>query len=189
MDVIKLLVADHNRLRGLFARFRDAQKDADSTAMIEVAGRIFDELKVHTTLEEEIFYPAVYVTTYELAEQVDEAVQEHHLADTLMGELGQVEAASDEWQAKMAVLIEMVEHHAGEEETSMFPQTRSQLRSATLETMANRVEGRKLSLGVPVLEDMLDLTKEELVELAREQRIPGRSKMSREELAATVSPG
>lgn len=189
MDVITLLVADHNRVRGLFAQFRDAQREADSTAMVEVAGRIFDELKVHTTLEEEIFYPAIYVTTYEMAEQVDEAVQEHHVADTLIGELGQVEAASDEWQAKMAVLIENVEHHAGEEERSMFPHARSQLRSATLETMANRIEGRKLSLGVPVLEDKLDLTNEVLIELAREQRIPGRSKMSHEELAATVSPG
>lgn len=189
MDVITLLIADHNRVRGLFAQFREAQEAADSAAMVEAAGKIFDELKVHTTLEEEIFYPAMYVTTYELASQVDEGVQEHHLVDVLIEELGEIEPGCDEWQAKMAVLIEMVEHHAGEEESSMFPQARSQLRSQTLESMAIRVEGRKLSLGAPVVEDKLDLTKAELIGLAREQRIPGRSKMSREELAATVAPG
>ncbi|MEA3078080.1 MAG: hypothetical protein QOF60_2988, partial [Actinomycetota bacterium] len=37
--------------------------------------------------------------------------------------------------------------------------------------------------------DKIDLTTEELTTLAKEQEIPGRSKMSREELAATVAPG
>ena len=70
----------------------------------------------------------VHDATSELGETVDEGIQEHHVVKVLMAELGQVEAAADEWVAKMMVLIENVEHHAEEEEKEMFPSVRSTLR-------------------------------------------------------------
>jgi len=80
-----------------------------------------------------------------------------------------------------------VEHHAEEEEKEMFPPLRRSM-ADQLEQMATRLEARKAELGAPVLADKIDLTKEELLELARDQEIPGRSGMSQEELAATVGP-
>ena len=88
MNALDLLIADHNRVRGLFARFNTAKDAQDTTAMVELAGKIFDELAVHTTIEEEIFYPAVHDTTEEIAETVDEGVEEHHVVKVLMEELG-----------------------------------------------------------------------------------------------------
>jgi hemerythrin superfamily protein len=143
---------------------------------------------VHTTIEEEVFYPAVHDVDEEISETVDEGIQEHHVAKVLMDELVAVAPGSDEWQAKMAVLIENVEHHAEEEEAEMFPPLRRQL-GAELEQLALRLEERKAELGAAVLADKIDLTKEQLLELARAQEIPGRSSMSHEELAATVAPG
>jgi hemerythrin superfamily protein len=189
MNAIDLLIADHNRVRGIFKRFNEAKEAEDETAMIELAGKIFDELTVHTTIEEEIFYPAVHDTSDEISEVVDEGVQEHHVVKTLMEELGKVEPAGEDWVAKMAVLIENVEHHAEEEEKEMFPPLRSSCGSDQLTALAEQLEERKASLGAPVLADKIDLTKEELVKLAQEQEIPGRSQMSHEELAATVAPG
>jgi hemerythrin superfamily protein len=188
MNALDLLIADHNRVRGLFTRFKSAKDAEDKTEMIELAGKIFDELTVHTTIEEEIFYPAVHDTTDDIAETVDEGVQEHHVVKGLMEELGQVEGGSDEWVAKMSVLIENVEHHAEEEEKEMFPPLRNPL-SEELEEMVARLEERKAELGAPVLADKIDLPKEQLLNLAQEQEIPGRSSMSQEELAATVAPG
>jgi hemerythrin superfamily protein len=188
MNALDLLIADHNRVRGLFARFKAAEEAKDEVAMIELAGKIFDDLTVHTTIEEEIFYPEVHDTTDEIAETVDEGIQEHHVVKVLMQELGQVDAGSDEWNAKMAVLIENVEHHAEEEESEMFPPLRSKLAADRLEEMATRLEARKSELGAPVSADKADLTKEQLLDLAREQEIPGRTEMSKEELAATVAP-
>jgi hemerythrin superfamily protein len=188
MNALDLLIADHNRVRGLFTRFKSAQDRDDPTAMVEIAGKIFDDLTVHTTIEEEIFYPAVHDTTAEIADTVDEGLQEHHVVKVLMEELGQVEAGSDEWIAKMTVLIENVAHHADEEESDLFPPLRRPL-SAELEAMTPRLETRKRELGAPVLADKIDLTKEELLDLAKDQEIPGRTKMSQEELAATVAPG
>jgi len=187
MNALDLLIADHNRVRGLFARFKSAKEAEDTTRMIELAGTIFDELTVHTTIEEEIFYPEVHDADPEIAETVDEGLQEHHVVKVLMEELGQITGGSEEWVAKMAVLIENVEHHAEEEEKEMFPPLRRSM-ADQLEQMATRLEARKAELGAPVLADKIDLTKEELLELARDQEIPGRSGMSQEELAATVGP-
>jgi hemerythrin superfamily protein len=188
MDAIDLLTADHNRVRGLFTRFRAAHDEERTEEMIELAAKIFQELEVHTTIEEEIFYPDVHDQDGEVAEIVDEGIQEHHVVKVLMEELPQVEAGSDEWVAKMMVLIENVEHHAEEEEKEMFPPVRSERDGAALEQLAAQMEERKASLGAPVLADKIDLTKQELQELATAQEIPGRSKMSQEELAATVAP-
>jgi hemerythrin superfamily protein len=186
MNALDLLIADHNRVRGLFARFRSAHDAKDDTTAIEVAGKIFDELEVHTTIEEEIFYPAIHDTDEEIGETVDEGLQEHHVVKVLMEEIGQVEPAGEEWVAKMTVLIENVEHHAEEEEKELFPPLRSKCDAGTLDDIADKMEQRKAALGAPVLADKIDLPKEELLELAREQEIPGRSTMSQEELAATV---
>ncbi len=189
MDAITLLTADHNRVRGLFTRFRDAQESDDEAAMAELADKICTELEVHTTIEEEIFYPNVREGSQELRETVDEGLQEHHVVDVLMNELRELEAGSDDWVAKVTVITENVEHHAEEEEKEMFPQVRKRFDSSTLESLASELEARKAALGAPVLKDKADLSKQELLDLAREQQIPGRSKMDHEQLAATVAPG
>ncbi|MDQ3979786.1 MAG: hemerythrin domain-containing protein, partial [Actinomycetota bacterium] len=59
MDALSLLTADHNRVRGLFARFQEAEESEDTAQMAQLAEKIFTELEVHATIEEEIFYPAV----------------------------------------------------------------------------------------------------------------------------------
>ncbi len=188
MHAIDLLIADHNRVRGLFAQFKAAHEKDDSGTMSEVALKIFEDLEVHTTIEEEIFYPAVHDTTKDIGETVDEGIQEHHVVKVLMAEIKQLPDASEEWVAKLQVLIENVEHHAEEEEKEMFPTLRSKLPDEKLEQLAEQMEARKQQLGAPTLADKIDLDKNVLVELAKEQEIPGRSKMDHEELAATVAP-
>ena len=119
---------------------------------------------------------------------MDAGIQEHHVVKMLMEELGALSAEQDEWVAKMAVLIENVEHHADEEESDMFPKVRSNSSADQREELGQQLEGRKAELGAPTLADKIDLTLEELKSLAQEQEIPGRSTMSQEELAATVAP-
>jgi hemerythrin superfamily protein len=188
MDAIALLTADHNRVRGLFTRFQAAEEEKDTALMLELGAKIVTELEVHTTIEEEIFYPAVKQADEELKETVDEGIEEHHVADTLIQEIKQLSPDDDAWAAKMKVLIESVEHHAEEEEQEMFPGTRKAFDAAALEDLGVRLEARKAELGAPTSADKEHLTTEALQELAREQEIPGRSSMKREELVATVDP-
>ena len=188
MDALSLLTADHNRVRGLFARFQTAEEEKDAATMMELAAKIIVELEVHTTIEEELFYPEIKGANEEIKDVVDEGVEEHHVAKTLIEEIKGLTPEDDAWAAKMKVLIESVEHHAEEEEQEMFPEVRKALDKAQLEDMGMRLEARKAQLGAPTAADKEHLTTEQLRELATEQEIPGRSKMDREELVATVDP-
>jgi hemerythrin superfamily protein len=189
MDSTALLTADHNRVRGLFTRFKEAQEAEDAGTMAGLAEQIFTELKVHTTLEEEIFYPEVRRGDEELEDMVAEGLEEHHVVDVLMEEAQALTPGDEDWVAKLTVLIENVEHHADEEESELFPQVRSVFASEDREEQASRLEARKAQLGAPTVADKEHLSVEDLRRLAQEQEIPGRSSMDREELLATVAPG
>jgi len=188
MDALSLLIADHNRVRGLFARFQSAEEEKDATQMMELAAEIIVELEVHTTIEEEIFYPAVQGADEELKDSVDEGIEEHHVAKVLIEEITMLTPDDDAWVAKMKVLIESVEHHATEEEEEMFPETRKNFDKSALEQLGAQLEARKAEFGAPTAADKEHLSTEELKELAKEQEIPGRSSMDRDELVATVDP-
>lgn len=188
MDALKLLVADHNRVRGLFARFSAAAEESDAAAMADLVERIDRELEVHTDIEEVVFYPWARDLSDEIAEVVDEGIQEHHVAKVLLDEIRRLPAGSDDWVAKVKVLVENVEHHASEEEDELFPQVRSASGGDTRNDLAGKLEARKAELGAPVLADKAAFTNEQLHALASEQEIPGRSSMDHDELAATVSP-
>lgn len=188
MDVLDLLIADHRRVRGMFTRCKDASENDDMAKMQELAAEIFEDLEVHTTIEEEIFYPWARDLSEEIAETINEGVEEHHLAKITMQECQQGTPGSDEWVAKITVLMENVEHHAGEEEKELFPDIRKATSADDRAEVAERTEARKAALGAPVLADKIDLPAEQLRKLASEQEIPGRSSLSHEELAATVKP-
>ena len=187
MDALDLLTADHNRVRGLFARFQEAHEKDDTVQMAELASKIVEELQVHTKIEEQVFYPAVHDLD-DLSEIVDEGAEEHHVVDVLMAEMATLDPSDPQWVAKMTVLIENVEHHAEEEESEMFPQVRKVTDDATREEWGRRMETLKKELGAPTSEEAAELTMDELRRMAAEQQIPGRSSMSREALAATVDP-
>jgi hemerythrin superfamily protein len=188
MDALDLLTADHNRVRGLFARFQEAKAKNDTAQMGELADKIFFELNVHTEIEEKIFYPAVRDLDEEVAEEVEEGLQEHHVVDILMEEAQALQPGDAEWVAKMTVLIENVEHHAGEEEEEMFSEVRSKSDPDTRNEWGTRMEAMKAQQGAPTAAEADKLSTNKLRQLASEQQIPHRSTMSREDLVATVDP-
>lgn len=188
MDALTLLTADHNRVRGLFTRFSQAQQAEDPATMAELGEQIARELDVHTTIEETVFYPWARTLSDEIATTVDEGIEEHHVAKVLLDEIAGLTPGDDDWTAKMSVLIENVEHHAEEEESEMFPKISSAAGGRDLDGVADDLEAKKAELGAPVLADKVDLTTEELRRMASDQAIPGRSSMDHDELAATVSP-
>ena len=143
MDAITLLTTDHDEVRSLFEQFRTANEADDMTRMKELQKQIFSELETHTRIEEDIFYPAVRDTDEEeLAETVDEGVQEHHVVKVLMREIEDV-SGDDTFIAKMKVLMENVEHHAEEEETDMFPDLRERMSQQRLDELGTEMEAAK----------------------------------------------
>ena len=159
-DAIALLEADHKKVRGLLKEFEDTSARA-TTRREELLQTIERELKIHTTIEDEIFYPAFK----EAAEKHDdkklfyEAVEEHHVVDTVLGELREAEPASEQFGAKAKVLKDLVEHHAEEEETEMFRRARKLMTRQRLAELGERLAEAKLSLTEKVLTKLGELVR------------------------------
>jgi hemerythrin superfamily protein len=117
-DAVSVLKAQHREVEALFKRVLDSK---DARARQALLRQITHALTVHTTIEEEIFYPAVRgLGTEETETLIDEALEEHHVVDLVLEELPDVNPRDDRFAAKMTVLSELVEHHVKEEERDMF---------------------------------------------------------------------
>ncbi len=121
-DVIALLKADHRQVEAWFSEF---EKTRSAAKKARLASRICDALTVHTTIEEEIFYPAFLAAT-EDRDVHHEAVVEHAGAKNLIAQIRRMSADDDYFDAKVTVLSEMIKHHVKEEEQpgGMFAEAR-----------------------------------------------------------------
>jgi hemerythrin superfamily protein len=81
-------------------------------------------LVVHTTLEEEIFYPAAREALGDEDDLIDEAAVEHASAKDLIAQIQSSDPNDDLYDAKVKVLGEYIDHHVKEEESEMFPKVR-----------------------------------------------------------------
>jgi hemerythrin superfamily protein len=121
-DAIAILKADHRQVEGWFEQFSKSRSKARKQ---QLAARICAALRVHTTIEEEIFYPAFLTATAD-KDLHHEAVVEHDGAKNLIAEIEDMQASDDYFDAKVTVLSEMIKHHVKEEEQSggMFAEAR-----------------------------------------------------------------
>ena len=139
MDAIALLKADHREVEEIFAKFEKASGKDRKQKLAEQACL---ELKVHTIIEEEIFYPACRGQIED--DLVNEAYVEHDAAKVLINDIeagGPDEAFYD---AKVKVLSEMIEHHVEEEEKrseGMFSQARAA--GLDMDALADQMRARK----------------------------------------------
>jgi hemerythrin-like domain-containing protein len=117
---IAVLMKDHDAVKELFDKF---EKTGSGAAREKIIKQAVEELKIHTVIEEDIFYPAV--RKHVGAETMNEADEEHHVARVLIAELDRDSRAGDHRDAKFTVLAESVRHHIKEEEGEMLPKAKS----------------------------------------------------------------
>jgi len=121
-DAIALLKADHRQVEQWFSQFEKAKSTSKKE---QLANQICDALTVHTSIEEELFYPAFLEATGD-KDLHHEAVVEHAGAKQLIAEIQGMAASDDYYDAKVTVLSEMIKHHVKEEEQpgGMFAEAR-----------------------------------------------------------------
>ena len=152
-DAVALLKADHRKVEGLFEKFEKAREDSVKKSLVE---QICTELSVHTTIEEEIFYPAC-TGKVEDEDLVQEAYVEHDGAKVMIAELLEADPGDDFYDAKVKVLSEEIKHHVHEEEKrveGLFAQ------------------GREAGLDMEALGDRMAARKEELLAEIKKSGIP-----------------
>ncbi len=121
-DAIALLKDDHRKVETLFEKFESASGSDDKRRLAE---QICNELKVHSMIEEELFYPALKEKIED--DTLDEAYVEHDGAKVLINDILAASPDDEFYDAKVTVLSEEIKHHVGEEEMpseGMFAQAR-----------------------------------------------------------------
>ncbi len=148
-DAITLLKADHRQVEDWFGQFEKAR---DPDRKQELATNICEALKVHTTIEEEIFYPAFLEATDE-TDIHHEAEVEHNGAKKLIAEIEESSPDDEYFDAKVKVLSEMIKHHVKEEEKSggMFAAARDS--DMDLEALGEKLAALKAELEDGAVDD------------------------------------
>ena len=148
MDAITLLTEDHRKVRKLLDELNHTTDRAEKTRT-ELLAQIAKELKAHTTIEEEIFYPAFKAAGQKSDDDkmYFEALEEHRAAgDLVLPDLMKTQVTSEQFSGRAKVLKELVGHHADEEEKEMFPRARKLLDAQALADLGGQLAARKREL-------------------------------------------
>lgn len=138
MDMLK---QDHERVSGLF---RDCESST-GTRKRSIADTIMRELEIHSSIEEEIFYPALKEKAgSDGKDKVEEGVKEHGDVKRLIATLRSTEQEAA-FTKGLADLKQKVQHHVQEEENEMFPLAQQVL--ADLNSLAESMRARKQELA------------------------------------------
>ena len=135
---ISLLKKDHREVDAMFDEYEQLEEEGEKLALFQ---KIALSLKVHTQIEEEIFYPSERGEVED--DLLDEAQVEHDGAKKLIAEIEAMKPADEFYDAKVKVLGEYIKHHVKEEEQpgGIFAQAKKG--DEDLDAMGERLKARK----------------------------------------------
>ncbi len=137
MNAIELLKQQHREVAELFEEFGGAGEKAEKTRE-RICRQISDQLAIHATIEEKLFYPESKQANTE--EILRESVEEHLSMKRILADLMEAGPGDAQFDAKMKVLKEQVEHHVEEEEKELFPKVRKDLSREELDDLGSRMQ-------------------------------------------------
>lgn len=177
-DATRLLEHDHREVERLMARYEQSRDP-------HVLRAICEELTIHMEVEEHEFYPQVTEKVDGARRLVDEGRREHDEVKQVIARLRDQDFLGDV-ASLFSNVKERIEHHVREEEHELFPKVRQQIPDA-LGRMADRIEQAKRRMQQSGTGDGLEQrTKDELYQMAKEQEIPGRSDMTKDQLVSAL---
>jgi hemerythrin superfamily protein len=142
VEAIETLKQDHDKVEQAFKAFEKVDH-ADMAACRQLIMAVCQDLKAHSTLEEEIFYPAVR-DVMEDDHIMKQALVEHETAKMLIEQLENMQEDDPNFHATFTVLGEYVRHHVKEEEGQMFSAARKS--ALDFDSLAERMRERRREL-------------------------------------------
>ena len=124
-DILQTLKTEHDALRALFAELKETT-DRGVKKREGLLEEIEANLIPHAKWEEKVFYPAFTERADRDGLQAHaEALAEHHAVETsVMPEVHAAEPGTPEFAGRTKVFGEFIDHHAKEEEKTMFKMAR-----------------------------------------------------------------
>ena len=136
MNAIELLTQQHDEVEALIVKIERTRDRATKRVLF---AELADKLAAHATIEEEVFYPAVYARQTE--DLLRESTEEHLQIKRVLVDLLELDVDDDQFDAKLAVMKENIEHHArDEEEGELFPKVEQLFDDGDLEGLADEME-------------------------------------------------
>jgi hemerythrin superfamily protein len=192
-DITALIESDHREVERLFEQLLSGG-GGDRAAL---ATQLCTDLKVHTEVEEQVAYPAMRKAVPSGDQRLDEAVREHDTAAQLIAKLETLDVDDPAFESTLMELQDAVQHHVEEEESEILPPFRTFTSEERRRELGRAWERQKQSTmkaeeTAPAVTgtattDLTSATKQELYEKAKEADIPGRSKMTKDELVRALT--
>jgi len=180
-DPIEMLMQDHREVEQLFADYQQSHDQA-------IVETICTELTVHAAAEEQVIYPALGAYVPDGERMRHHAEEEHQEVKDAIFEIQRLGYADPGIERIMQTIITNVTEHVEEEETDVFSKMRESLTAEQMETLGDELDASKQRLlsEADTAGALVDLTKEQLYELAQQKGIDGRADMTKDELVATL---
>ena len=138
MNLIEMLLADHEEAKALMAKVEKSQGDARQEAFRQLV----HELARHETAEEEVVYPVL--RRLEGGDALADArIKEEEKANKALAELEKLDLGSSEWSSKFSAFQRDVLAHANAEESQVVPRLREAEDDDKLEKMGKILEMAK----------------------------------------------
>ncbi len=145
-DILKTLKTEHDELRGLFAELKETT-DRGVKKREGLLEKIEEALIPHAKWEEKVFYPAFKERADREGLQTHaEALAEHHAVEnSVIPEVHAADPGTPEFAGRTKVFGEFIDHHAKEEEKTMFKMAREMFSADELAQFDEQYEGWKQS--------------------------------------------
>jgi hemerythrin superfamily protein len=190
-DITSVLTREHRMVASILQRIEQACGEEEFEEIAEPFAVLKTKLTAHAKGEEQAVYPRFAELSDEIKDLIGEAKEEHSLVEDKLEELARIDVEDEQWKAKFTVLKELVEHHVEDEEGEIFPKVRKAMKADAASELAEQYLAAKLEIAGPDAEritsfELETMTKDELLEQAREMGLEGTSSMTKEDLVEAL---
>lgn len=177
MHVLDHLTEEHRKAEKLLEQLAKSDAGPERNRLLD---ELDDALRTHMAVEELFLYPVACEVLDE--DDVREANNEHSLA---RDGLQQMRELADEpgFGAAVEMVTAGIGHHVHEEESELFPELRERAGDRLEDMDPEELEARARRSGGDAADGP---TRDELYARAKAADIPGRSQMSKQELAEAL---
>jgi Hemerythrin HHE cation binding domain len=124
-DPGSVLIDLHVDAERAFARYDAAE--GSHRGRFQAVRAIANALAVHHTVEQELIHPALRERTARHDGLIDREVEQGHLLNLLLIELGRMLPSEPRYDAKVGMLLELFRQHVSDQETTLLPELRRRL--------------------------------------------------------------